>query len=544
MNKYQNIVMIDNYDSFTYILVDYFERLGSNVKVFRNDISIEELKKQEFDLMVLSPGPSVPKNAGNLMQIIEAFYQTSPIFGVCLGLQGLVEFFGGSLKFIAPMHGKSDEITHDGKGVFTDIEDSCEIARYHSLAADKIPNNLEVSARSADGTVMGIRHKFLPIEAVQFHPESVLSMKNQVGERIIANVVNGKLSTGNRGYLSLMKSLQDETELSDEVLEQFMINIVNNQLSEDQKLVLLVSLSFRLKDAKNLARFIEGLYKHATLKQGSKYGKLAIDVCGTGGSGLPRINTSTLTGLLLSALDVPIVKHGNKAASGRFGSFDLLEAMGLPINFDVATAEKTLEKTNLAFIYAPSVHPVVGQFASSRQRMGIPTIFNVLGPLLNPYNPSKQFIGTAFENYMDLIADAGKLMGKEHVIVVRAEDGLDEISVSVPTKVVEYKNGESKTYFIEPIDFGIEPIPFEKVSSEKSEMNLLIANEIIEGKLNSSHYTLVAINAAFIYSKFKKEISLPEAYKLMVDSLKSGLLAKHLEKYRQIVSPSKIEKTA
>ena len=531
--KFQNILVIDNFDSFTYNLVDYFKVLGCQVKVFRNTVSPKLLQQEEFDLLVLSPGPSVPKNAGNLFDIIAEFHQTKPIFGICLGHQALIEFFGGELKFLPPQHGKADSIIHDGKSIYGGLSDTVEIARYHSLAAASVPDIFETSARSQDGTVMSIRHKSLPIEGVQYHPESVLSMKDDAGLSMIRNVVEGKFASGNMGYKGLMSLLMGSGELTSEHLEDFIADIGYDRFSEDQKVMMLVALSFKLRDPVYCARFIQTLQKRSTFKVSEEVREKGIDICGTGGSGLPRINTSTLTGILLSYLGMPIIKHGNKASSGRFGSFNLLESLGIPFPLPQEESEKAYQATNLAFLYAPNIHPIVGKFGNSRVRVGVPTLFNTFGPLLNPYNPDKQFIGTPFSEYMDLIFETGIALGKKHLVVVRAEDNLDEISVSAPTQVKIYKNGERQELRLKPEDFGIDTIPFERVKSTGKEDNIRIANELLEGKLLSEHYKLIAVNAAFIYANFVKEMPLNEAYQLMVDTLKSGNLASHLLKYRE-----------
>lgn len=535
MKKYNKVVVIDNFDSFTYNLVDYFKQLEVAVLVFRNTIKPSVLLDIDFDLLVLSPGPSVPKNAGNLMAIIDLFHQTKPIFGVCLGHEALIEYFGGTLKFLEPQHGKADTIQHDGQTIYKGITDQMQIARYHSLAADIVPNVFQVSAKTNDGIVMSIRHKLLPIEGVQYHPESVLSMKDGAGFKMIENVVEGRISTGSNDYFQLMKVLQDEDHLSRNDIDVFLRNIMEEQLNEDQKLILLVSLSFRLKKPYFLKQFIDALQEFALIQPNEKIGNLAIDICGTGGSGLPRINTSTLSAILLSALDVPIIKHGNKAASGRFGSFDLLEALGLNINPTAENIENSQDESKLSFLYAPKLHPIVGHFAGSRAKMGIPTIFNVLGPLLNPYQPKRQFIGTAFENYMDLILETAVLMGKEHVVVVRGGEGLDEISISQPTKVLEYYKGTKNEYVIYPEQFGIEAVPFEQLEAKSKVENISIAQSILKGEKDSAHYKLILANAAFVYSKFYKAMPLESAYKLMEEQYSKGIMNKQLEKYAQIV---------
>ena len=183
----KKILIIDNFDSFTFNLVDYFKQLRCEVSVYRNDVHPEIIDKVQPDLIVFSPGPSVPKNAGNMMAIIEKYHQTHPMFGVCLGHEAFIEFFGGSLKLIEPVHGKTSPIHHDGKTIFKNTPQNFLAGRYHSLIANKVPDCFEISA-TANNIVMAIRHKTLPIEGVQFHPESVLTMKKQNGLGIIKNL--------------------------------------------------------------------------------------------------------------------------------------------------------------------------------------------------------------------------------------------------------------------------------------------------------------------------------------------------------------------
>ena len=171
------LLMIDNYDSFTYNLVHLFEELGAEVRVFRNDaITVEEAEALAPTQLVISPGPGRPADAGISVELIRRLGPRVPTLGVCLGHQAIVEAFGGEIgQARALLHGKSSPIEHDGKGVFRGLPAPLEAGRYHSLAALQIPDELEVTARTADGEVMGVRHRALPIEGVQFHPESVLT---------------------------------------------------------------------------------------------------------------------------------------------------------------------------------------------------------------------------------------------------------------------------------------------------------------------------------------------------------------------------------
>lgn len=185
----KKILIIDNFDSFTFNLVDYFKQLQCDVKIFRNDIDPFLIDKINPHLIVISPGPSIPTNAGNLMQILERTYTKYRIFGVCLGLEALIERFGGTLKLVRPVHGKSSRIIHDGKTIFKDLPQKFNAGRYHSLAADNVPECFEISATS-ENLVMGIRHKKLGIEAVQFHPESILTMRDNCGFQLIKNLIS------------------------------------------------------------------------------------------------------------------------------------------------------------------------------------------------------------------------------------------------------------------------------------------------------------------------------------------------------------------
>jgi anthranilate synthase component 2 len=169
--------MIDNYDSFTYNLVHLFEELGAEVVVRRNDaISPDEAEALAPDRLVVSPGPGRPADAGVSVELIRRLGPTTPTLGVCLGHQAIVEAFGGEIgQARALLHGKASVVRHDGRGVYAGLPEEIEAGRYHSLAALTVPPELEVTARTEDGEVMGVRHRAYPVEGLQFHPESVLT---------------------------------------------------------------------------------------------------------------------------------------------------------------------------------------------------------------------------------------------------------------------------------------------------------------------------------------------------------------------------------
>ncbi len=181
--------MIDNYDSFTYNLVQYLGELGAEVDVVRNDVeTVDALIARGPDGVVVSPGPGEPHDAGVSIEAVKEFSRIgTPVFGVCLGHQAIGVAFGGRIvRARSIMHGKTSEIIHSGVGVFGGLPQPFEATRYHSLviAADSCPDELEVTARTADGEIMGVRHSSLPVEGVQFHPESILT---QVGKQLLGN---------------------------------------------------------------------------------------------------------------------------------------------------------------------------------------------------------------------------------------------------------------------------------------------------------------------------------------------------------------------
>jgi len=189
------VFVLDNYDSFTYNLVQYLGELGAEVTVRRNDeVTVDEIIAMRPERIVLSPGPGRPEDAGVMMEVIRRMGEQTPIFGVCLGHQAIGAVFGGSVvRAVAPMHGKTSTIDHNSRGLFTGLTASFDASRYHSLIVSDtgLPEVLEVTARTHDdGVIMGLRHRTWPVHGVQFHPESILTSE---GRRILRNFLEGRL---------------------------------------------------------------------------------------------------------------------------------------------------------------------------------------------------------------------------------------------------------------------------------------------------------------------------------------------------------------
>ena len=185
------ILLVDNYDSFTYNLAHLFQELGAEVTVMRNDaVDADAAEELEPTHLVISPGPGRPRDAGATLEIVERLGPRVPTLGVCLGHQAIVEAFGGEVGQARRLvHGKSSQISHDGRGLFAGLPDPLEGGRYHSLAATRIPGELEVCATTEDGEVMAVRHRELPVVGIQFHPESVLTPD---GHALARNFLEGR----------------------------------------------------------------------------------------------------------------------------------------------------------------------------------------------------------------------------------------------------------------------------------------------------------------------------------------------------------------
>lgn len=186
-----SLLLLDNYDSFTYNVYQLLAELGANMEVIRNDkTTVDEIRKKKYDGIIISPGPGVPSDAGITEELIDGLKGATPILGICLGHQAIGEVFGGKIiRASAIVHGKASKINHSGKGIYEGVPQHFEAARYHSLIIERasLPDCMEVTAELGDGTIMGVRHKAYDIEGLQFHPESILT---PLGKNIMKNYLD------------------------------------------------------------------------------------------------------------------------------------------------------------------------------------------------------------------------------------------------------------------------------------------------------------------------------------------------------------------
>jgi len=311
-------------------------------------------------------------------------------------------------------------------------------------------------------------------------------------------------------------------------LEAFVSTSIQGNLSLGEQKKFLLDLNQRGYSGEDIASLVKLFYKQMpeTLELSG-----AIDLCGTGGSGLSRINTSTLSAIVLAACGVPVAKHGNKAASGRFGSFDLLESLGINIMANRDRLENLYDELGLAFIFARSFHPVFKHFAQVRQELKVKTVFNILGPLLNPANPQYQIIGTSNPKDMNLMVEAAKALGKKRVLVLNGSDGLDELTLTGETSVMELQAGKIKTYTLRPEDFGFKAVEFHEIAGGDRTFNVGITQEILGDTCTTTHLNLVLANTALALKFMGKVESYQAGVALAKKVIKNGQTKKLMERY-------------
>ena len=258
-----------------------------------------------------------------------------------------------------------------------------------------------------------------------------------------------------------------------------------------------------------------------------------IDTCGTGGDGQNSLNISTSAAIVLASIGIKVAKHGNKAVSSNCGSADVLEALKINIHLKPQEAERSIEKVNFAFMFAPNYHQAMKHVAAARKKIAKKTIFNLIGPLSSPAQVKKQVVGVFNEKWMMPFAEALKENDVENAFVVHSEDGMDEISPFAKTKIVELNNRNIKSFYINPVDLNITNKNKENLKGKNAEYNAQKITDIFKGE-DSEFSDAVALNVAAGLIISNKEKNFKEAYELSKHYLKSGKVYKHCQKIQAV----------
>ena len=545
------ILMIDNYDSFVFNVEQYLKEMTDDeVITVRNDaITIDDIKKMNPSKIIFSPGPKHPKDSGICLEILNNTDELGniPILGICLGHQAIGMNFGGEIKRLEnPLHGKTSEITvlSENSVLFKNLPKKFKVMRYHSLYVDDIPEDLEVTAKSEDGVAMAVEHKSKNIFGIQFHPESIFT---EYGKNMIRNFLNIEVSktlqnnensknTKEKGNFidmnKYLKKLQENIALTDTDFREICKIIDSKNYDIVQLGALLVLISEKSLYPESLTAFVKNILEYSTTFEDETP---MIDVCGTGGDGFKTINISTAVAFILGAMGVNVAKHGNRAISSKSGSSDVLDKLGVPLENSLANQIEKLHVKNLAFFHAPFFHKLVGEVREVRSRLGIRTVFNILGPLLHPNTKLKyQLVGLYHEPVHRLYAETLQLLGREHALVVRGNDGLDEITICDDTKIIEVKGEQILEYTISPESFGFKRAFHSEIEGGTPEKNAEILVKILKGEEKSAKFDIVVLNAMFALYTADVVDHPVKAKEMVLEAIESGKVYEFYKDYVKI----------
>lgn len=497
------LALIDNYDSFTYNLVQYLGELGADIRVFRNDkISLDELIALKPDQLVISPGPGEPiKDGGVSPEAIRHFTGKIPVLGVCLGHQCLGAVYGGKVDR-APrlMHGKTSPVSHNGQGIFKDIPSPFEGMRYHSLVVyEPVPAELEIVATTAEGEIMALKHREHPTYGVQFHPESILT---EHGKQLLKNFLDIKIapSAGASTELSMLKpfiaKIINRTDLTADEAEEAMNVIMTGQATPAQIGAYLVALRMKGETIPEITGSVRAMRANAVKVKLSDPNERIYDIVGTGGDGAHTFNISTAAAFVLAGTGRKVAKHGNRAASSQCGSADVLSALGVNLDLTPEQAAKAIDTIGIGFMFAPKFHPAMKYAIGPRKEIGQRTIFNILGPLTNPADANIQLTGVFDPKLTEPLANVLNELGSKAAMVIHGANGLDELNTTGVNRISHLKDGAVRTYDLDPAELGLPLATVQDLRGGTPDESAAMMREILSGQLNGARRDAVLLNAA------------------------------------------------
>ena len=467
------------------------------------------------------------------MEAIRAFAGKVPLFGVCLGHQSIAQAFGGKIiRAKRLMHGKTSRIRHDGRGLFAGLDQGFEAMRYHSLAVERatLPDCFEVTAESEDGEIMGLRHKTLPIESVQYHPESIGTPQ---GARQLANLIG--LATGRHIRKSATPSVRkailaralDGASPNEEESEGFFSAIMSGEVGEPELAAFLTALAKAPITADTLtgaARAMSGAGVKVDLG-----GIDAVDIVGTGGDGAGTFNVSTTAAFIAAGAGVTIAKHGNIASTSACGSADVLRELGCNLSADAAKVAQCVRETGIGFLFARVLHPAMRFAAPVRRTLGFRTLFNLLGPLTNPAGTKRQVIGVPDERTAMLFAETFRRLGSTRAMIVSGEGGLDEISPCGFTFVSSLEGGNVHNSLLDAGAVFGERYSVADIKGSDAVTNAKLLRGVLDGSVRGGYRAAALENAAAVILVADKAASYKEALQLATESIDAGRATAKLE---------------
>lgn len=547
------ILVIDNYDSFTYNLVQFLGELGYTLEVRRNDaVTLDEIASMKPDQIVISPGPGTPDDAGISVDLIKRFYKEIPILGVCLGHQAIGQAFGGKIvRARQVMHGKVSAIEHNQQGIFHNLPSPLTATRYHSLIVQEpIPDVLEVTARGGQASeIMAFQHKKYPVVGVQFHPESILT---EYGHEMLHNFM--QIVTGGSKpaepppqpaaipetpaapmfvmpIKTAINKVMSNDSLTIEEAEEVMSQIMGGEATPAQIGAYLTALRMKGETVAEITGSARAMRRSAVPVKPATPPDELVDTCGTGGDGSGTFNISTTAAFVVAGTGQKVAKHGNRAASSQSGSADVLAALGVNLELTPEQIADAIDEVGIGFLFAVKHHPAMKHAIGPRRELGVRTIFNALGPLTNPAGAKSQIIGVYDAQLTEPVARVLGELGSTGAFVVHGYGGLDELTTSGPNKISRLYNSQVVTETLDPMELGFAKADPAELLGGTAEENAKITRDILSGRKDGARRDVVILNAAAALVAAGKAKDLPTGIQMAQESIDSGAALDVLEKF-------------
>ncbi|MCP3029025.1 anthranilate phosphoribosyltransferase [Halobacillus sp. A5] len=319
---------------------------------------------------------------------------------------------------------------------------------------------------------------------------------------------------------NILSEVVEGKTLTEEEAYKVMNEIMQGNVTTGQLMSLLSVIRHRGETVEEMTGFVRAMRANMTKLDVAH--EDIVDTCGTGGDGSSTFNISTAVSLILASMDVKVAKHGNRKVSSKSGSADVLETLGVPIDTTPAEGAKAIAEKGMTFMFAPNYHQAMKHAGPARQELGFRTVFNLLGPMSNPANAKRQLIGIYDTAYAEKMAETLNKLGSKHVLLVTGHDGLDEITMTGETDIVELKDGEITRFTLTPEDLGLKSGKLEDIQINTTNESAQIIEQVLQGSANESALTIVKMNAAaglYIAGKAK---DLREGVQLVQQAIESG----------------------